>query len=541
MLKPTRTSGSGGGPDAETPLDLDAALLKIAALDWQEVPAEGVESALEGISEDWGAYAGLPPRVELLDDGRGAHLLAPLSYRRPDGSDWPVPTGAWLDGASIPRPLWSLIGGPFEGRYRNASIVHDHYCITKTRPWQDVHRMFYEAMRCSGTGATQARIMYYSVYRFGPRWPSLEEGLDAPPPAAFLSDDEAPSLAADAEAIHVQNLDLDEIEALADARNADSVASALEGPADPVADRARLLVVPGGSATKDDFEAVARGAALLPAFVIRRFEKKRIRIIACRGSVTDFEKDLRGVTPRGWPAGKTWDNVPGAYFPDKKRVVIATIANGALRAVPTKASGMHGSDNLIVHESLHGYDYIRDHKPLKDRDFVVARTADFSKLGPYERQEGRAGLEETFAESGAKYVAVPEALRATWPNLHAFWSATAGDGGLETVSPALEGLVAEEAPGFEEGAGAEEAIGTAEYGAGGAILLDLRAEDDSGAIGHAMLTIAPEDEAYGAVNQQLAGGPAEEAVGGAPVLFRPLRAGSGDPHAPARPQPSPAQ
>ena len=53
---------------------------------------------------------------------------------------------------------------------------------------------------------------------------------------------------------------------------------------------------------------MARDAALLPAFVIRRFEKKKIRIIACRGSVTDFEKDLRGVT-RGWLAGKTWDNV----------------------------------------------------------------------------------------------------------------------------------------------------------------------------------------------------------------------------------------
>ena len=90
---------------------------------------------------------------------------------------------------------------------------------------------------------------------------------------------------------------------------------------------------------------------------------------------------------------------------------------------------------------------------------------------------------------------------------------------------------------MEEGV---EAIGTAEYGADGAILLDLRAEDGSGAIGHATLTIAPQDEAYGAVREQLAGGPAEEAVGGEPVLFRPARVASGDPHAPARPRPAPA-
>jgi hypothetical protein len=284
-----------------------------------------VESALEGVGEDWGAYAGLPPRVELLDDGRGAHLLAPLSYRRPDGSDWPVPTGAWLDGASIPRPLWSLIGGPFEGRYRNASIVHDHYCITKTRPWQDVHRMFYEAMRCSGTGATQAKIMYYSVYRFGPRWPSLEEGLEAAPPAAFLSDAEAPSLAADAEAIHVQDLDLDEIEALADARNADSVTSALEGT--------------GGSRRRTARGFSSSPAAARPRRISRRWRATRP---CCRPSCPAVreEEDPHHRLPRqrhrlsrrscaaspraaGRPA-RPGTMCPGAYFPDKKRVVIAT-------------------------------------------------------------------------------------------------------------------------------------------------------------------------------------------------------------------------
>ena len=523
MLEPSRKSG-GRALEADTPHDLNSALLKIASLEWQET-ATAEELLLEGLEEDWGAYTGLPPRVELLDDGRGAHLLAALSYRRPDGSDWPVPPGAWLDGASIPRPLWSLIGGPFEGRYRNASIVHDHYCITQVRPWQDVHRMFYEAMRCSGTGAAKAKIMYYSVYRFGPRWPALEEGLggvaEAPPPA-FLTDAEAPSLAADAEAIHVQDLALDEIEALADARNADSAEADQEGPADPIADRARLLVVPGGSATRDDLDAVALNAALLPAFVVRRFEKKRIRIIACRGSVTDVQKDLRGVTPRGWPAGKTWDNVPGAYFPDKKRVVIATIASGGLRTVPTKASGLHGSENLIVHESLHGYDYIRSHKPLKDKGFVAARNADFGKMGPYERQDGRAGLEETFAESGARFVTAPEAMRAAWPSLHAFWSATI-DGGLEAVASEAEGMAAEDDFGLEEGVEGETAIGTAEYAGDGSILLDLRAEDASGAIGHAMLTIDSRDEAFAEVEQQLNNDSTEEAVGGGPILFRPVR------------------
>src|SRR4051812_42589631 len=96
--------------------DLKSALRKIALVEAEE--SNAVESALEG-TEYWGAFIGLPPRIELLDDGRGAKLLAPLSYVRPDGSEWPVPAGAWLDGASIPRPFWSLMGGPFEGTYRN--------------------------------------------------------------------------------------------------------------------------------------------------------------------------------------------------------------------------------------------------------------------------------------------------------------------------------------------------------------------------------------------------------------------------------------
>ena len=41
-------------------------------------------------------------------------------------------------------------GGPLDGPYRNASIVHDVACVSMTDPWDDVHFMFYEACRCGG-------------------------------------------------------------------------------------------------------------------------------------------------------------------------------------------------------------------------------------------------------------------------------------------------------------------------------------------------------------------------------------------------------
>ena len=108
--------------------------------------------------------------VELLEDGRRVRLNQPYSYIDPDGTRWDVPAKAIVDGASIPKVLWSIIGGPFEGKYRAASIIHDWYCDIRLRNWKDVHRMFYNAMLTSGVARVTANIMYAGVYAGGPRW-----------------------------------------------------------------------------------------------------------------------------------------------------------------------------------------------------------------------------------------------------------------------------------------------------------------------------------------------------------------------------------
>jgi hypothetical protein len=59
------------------------------------------------------------------------------------------------------------MGGPFEGKYRNASVLHDVAYDKHDRPWQECDRMFYNAMRCSGVSAVEAKTMFYSLYRFG--------------------------------------------------------------------------------------------------------------------------------------------------------------------------------------------------------------------------------------------------------------------------------------------------------------------------------------------------------------------------------------
>ncbi|WP_334503515.1 DUF1353 domain-containing protein [Bradyrhizobium sp. AZCC 1678] len=103
-------------------------------------------------------------------DGRTAMLLAPFAYVDPQGKEWVTPAGWKVDGASIPWPLWSLIGSPWTGKYREASVIHDYLCDTRKESWTSVHWTFYTAMLANGVNEIQAKLMYVAVYRFGPRW-----------------------------------------------------------------------------------------------------------------------------------------------------------------------------------------------------------------------------------------------------------------------------------------------------------------------------------------------------------------------------------
>lgn len=107
--------------------------------------------------------------AEWVDD-RQMVLMESFFYRDSGGEVWHVPENAEVDGASIPRALWSLVGSPFVGRYRQASVVHDYHCRQKAKPAADVHRMFYEACLTAGVHPIKARLMHKAVSWFGPCW-----------------------------------------------------------------------------------------------------------------------------------------------------------------------------------------------------------------------------------------------------------------------------------------------------------------------------------------------------------------------------------
>lgn len=92
-----------------------------------------------------------------------------FSFIRSSGEKWTAPKCMKIDGASIPRFFWSY-ASPYVGNFRRASVIHDHYCVTKERSSRTTHRVFYEACRADGTRKIQAKVMYLAIKWFGPDW-----------------------------------------------------------------------------------------------------------------------------------------------------------------------------------------------------------------------------------------------------------------------------------------------------------------------------------------------------------------------------------
>jgi hypothetical protein len=143
----------------------------------------------------WGRFIGHVV-AEWLADGRDMRLVEPFAYLDAVACRWDAPAASVVNGASIPRAFWSVIGGPFVGRFRNASVVHDVACVARVRPWRQVHRMFYEACRCAETPLVQAKTMYYAVYHFGPRWQPEGRGVRDQTPRPPTPDEVAAIVAA---------------------------------------------------------------------------------------------------------------------------------------------------------------------------------------------------------------------------------------------------------------------------------------------------------------------------------------------------------
>lgn len=266
-----------------------------------------------------------------------------------------------------------------------------------------------------------------------------------------------------------------------------------------------LPVESRGTGDATDVELVRAQLTGLPDPLQSVLQAAGLRLFACRNSVTDARPDLAGVRPRGWPEGQTWDLVPGAYLPDDKAVVIATVpdpADPAQRRVPPQG-WMHNAFNLVIHETLHADDYLGDRLRCHNTEFVSAREADFPALHTYEQQDGDAGLEETYAESGSRFFGADPALAAEWPTLAAFWT----------------GRTFPVTPGRRSRTHGRPTLGLARLTPEGSFELDLRAEDGEGAIGHALIQLQAGTPAYETLERRRRG---ERALVGEWMVVEPF-------------------
>lgn len=96
-------------------------------------------------------------------DGRTMKLKKSLTFTDRAGRKWKAPAGTKINGASIPKLFWGLVGAPYSGKFRRASVIHDAYCQTRERSARKTHKMFYEAMRADGVKRWKARLFYKAV------------------------------------------------------------------------------------------------------------------------------------------------------------------------------------------------------------------------------------------------------------------------------------------------------------------------------------------------------------------------------------------
>ena len=101
-------------------------------------------------------------------------LLRDFCYVDHQDRKWLAPKDSIVDGASIPRSLWSSIGSPYTDDYRRASIVHDVACRTPNVSRKEADEMFYYACIAGGCTPQRAAVLYAGV-RIGSLFPRAEQ------------------------------------------------------------------------------------------------------------------------------------------------------------------------------------------------------------------------------------------------------------------------------------------------------------------------------------------------------------------------------
>ena len=128
----------------------------------------------------------------------------------------------------------------------------------------------------------------------------------------------------------------------------------------------------------------------VPADVREALESDGVRVHFTDGPITTVFKDAKGVRPRGWTAGSTWDSVSSGYRSSTKELVFG-VGRGS------------SAGNVIAHECGHAVDEV--FAARMGLATMFSRSPSFmgaykkvTWTNPYFAQKGHAGRPEAFAE-----------------------------------------------------------------------------------------------------------------------------------------------
>ena len=182
-----------------------------------------------------------------------------------------------------------------------------------------------------------------------------------------------------------------------------------------------------GKVSKEFEKSVISFEKQLPAGVRQKLNKDRV-VIKIGHNATEIDTRLKGVTPRGWGRGMTWDNC-GAWQSSKRKEV----GFAEYKKAPSYGRGWVSVKSIkppqetFFHEIGHAFQDTISKTDGKSftaayrKDMAVLRSGNKLRNYPYFTQPGDAGVQETFAQlfSNDLYDSSRFDLRKVFPNAKA--------------------------------------------------------------------------------------------------------------------------
>ena len=140
------------------------------------------------------------------------------------------------------------------------------------------------------------------------------------------------------------------------------------------------------------------------------------------GRVTEVLPSLKGVHPRGWPAGSTWDSAEALFNPSGKMIVVCENYRPMGKKVFVKTKRV---EEIVKHESGHAVDALLS-QFSNSPEFIAKYTIDVKNISAIKKydykyflQKGSAGRSECFAQTFAELSGDKSVdMKSIFPNVY---------------------------------------------------------------------------------------------------------------------------